>query len=129
MLRKLFIGLLILSALTSKSTGSEITDTPERFSPESFLSMCGDKWLAQAEAAGAREIILSKGISGFMGGTLVPFGEFHRVKSLEQHIYCSIGDSTTYKSQKSYRNCTKTVYSSYSRNMVSSGTDTSPPTL
>ena len=127
MLRKLFIGLLILSALTSKGTGSGISELAERFSPESFLSLCGDNWLTESEAT--REINLSKGIPVFRGSALVSLGEFLRVKSLEQHIYCSIVDSSANKCQEPFLYCTKPVLSSYSRNPVSYGTDISPPAL
>ena len=129
MLRKLFIGLLILSALTSKGTGSGISELAERFSPESFLSLCGDKWLTEAEATGIREINLSNDIPVFRGIALISLGEFLRVKSLEQHIYCSIGDSSAYKCYEFCLYCTKPVLSSYSKNLVSCGTDISPPVL
>lgn len=129
MLRKLFIGLLIFSALTAKGTGSEISELAGRFSPESFLNLCGDKWLTEAEAAGAREINLSKGLPVYRGGALVSLGQFLCVKSLEQHIYWSIGDTSTLRSYETCFYCTKPVFNTYSRNLVTCGTDISPPTL
>jgi hypothetical protein len=129
LLRKLFIGLLILSALTAKGTGSGISDLAERFSPESFLSLCGENWLSDAEAADIREIKLSKGIPVFRGDALVSLGEFLRVKSLEQHIYCNIGDNSNSKGYEPFLYCTKPVLNSNIRNLVSCGTDISPPAL
>lgn len=129
MLRKLFIGLLILSALTSKGAGSEISGSAERFSPGNLSSLSGVKWFSDGEVSDNREINLTKSVSAFRGSALISSGEFFRVKSLEQHIYSSIEDSTTCKHRESFQYCTKPVLSTYSRNSDSCATDVSPPAL
>lgn len=125
MLRKLFIGLLILSALTSKGAGSEISDASERFSPESLLSLCGDERLT--EAGSVRVTALLKDARASVGSALAPLGDFLRVKSLEQHIYCSIEDSSAYKCLEYCLFGAERISNTYSRNIVASGTDISPP--
>lgn len=129
MLRKLFIGLLILSALTSRGTGNEICETSEGFSPESFLSLCGDKRLVEAENAEAREFAMPERIPVFMGNVIVPIEEFVRVKSLEQFIYGNAGGNFGYDNLEICSSCTPPVSYPYRESLISSGTDISPPAL
>lgn len=129
MLRKLFIGLLIFSALASKGAASELPDISEKLSPESLLNLCGEKWLAGAETAAAHEITLSKAVPGFFVNALVPLGEVIRVKSLEQHICCSTGADTAYGAGEAFLSCAAPVLIAYNDNMISSGADISPPAL
>lgn len=120
MLRKLFIGLLILSALSARGAGNEITvifDLQDGFSPESFLNLSGEKWLVDAE------------IPSGVANTIVPLEEFIRVKSLEQHIFADIGDNTSVGCGESRVYATRPVSFSYNENRVPNGTDSSPPAL
>ncbi len=129
MLRKLFIGLLIFSALASKGAASELPDISEKLSPESLLNLCGEKWLAGAEAAAAHEIALAKAVPGFFVSALVPLGEVIRVKSLEQHICYSTGDSPACGAGEAFLSCITPILTAYNDNMISSGADISPPAL
>lgn len=120
MLRKLFIGLLILSALSARGAGNEITDIFEPQdgpSPESFLNLSGEKWLADA------------GMPLGIGNAAVSLEEFIRVKSLEQHIFSNIGDNTSIGCGEGCIYITRPVVFSHDDNRVSKGSDISPPAV
>jgi hypothetical protein len=127
LLRKLFISLLILSALTSKGAADLIFDFDNHY-PER-LNLCGDKSLSGTLAADLPGDITVDGLMRCRGNIIAPLEDILQVHSTNnKYYYSEILFKHTHYDLQAFT-CLYIQPVIYDRDVAISGTDISPPVL
>jgi hypothetical protein len=126
-LRKLFISLLILSALTSKGVVDPLLNTLELYTPNSLSNLIGGldlpKDRSSGEEAGAR--LQSRALS--LGNSILPLEEILNKGNLKSLTFCDLAQNSNTNSNMAAVLLEVRQYRHLNSVAVSYASDLSPP--